>query len=64
MYLTLGIEVQGEGERLGTLFVGDDAVQAGMLDELVGLEGWEINLTHEGEEGRLALGGEDESRII
>lgn len=64
MYLALGIEVQGEGERLGLLFVGDDAVQAGMLDELVGLEGWEINLTHEGEEGRLALGGEDESRII
>ena len=64
MYLALGIEVQGEGERLGTLFVGDDAVQAGMLDELVGLEGWEINLTHEGEEGRLALRGEDESRII
>ena len=64
MYLALGIEVQGEGERLGLLFVGDDAVQAGMLDELVGLEGWEIHLTHEGEEGRLALGGKDESRII
>ena len=64
MYLALGIEVQGEGERLGTLFVGDDAVQAGMLDELVGLEGWEINLAHEGEEGRLALGGEDERCII
>ena len=64
MYLALGIEVQGEGERLGLLFVGDDAVQAGVLDELVGLEGWEINLTHEGEEGRLALGGKDESRII
>lgn len=64
MYLALGIEMQGEGERLGLLFVGDDAVQAGMLDELVGLEGWEINLTHEGEEGGLALGGKDESRII
>ena len=64
MHLALGVEVQGEGEGLGALFVGDDAVQAGMLDELVGLEGWEINLTHEGEEGRLALGGEDESRII
>ena len=64
MYFALGIEVQGEGERLGTLFVGDDAVQARVLYELVGLEGWEINLAHEGEEGRLALGGKDESRII
>ena len=64
MYLALGIEMQGEGERLGLLFVGDDAVQAGMLDELVGLEGWEINLAHEGEEGGLALGSEDERCII
>ena len=56
--------MQGEGERLGTLFGGDDAVQAGMLDELVGLEGWEINLAHEGEEGGLALGGEHERCII
>ena len=64
MYLALGIEMQGEGERLGTLFGGDDAVQAGMLDELVGLEGWEINLAHEGEEGGLALGGEHERCII
>ena len=64
MHFALSVEVQGEGERLGTLFVGDDAVQARMLDELVGLEGWEINLAHEGEEGGLALGGKDESRII
>ena len=64
MYLALGIEVQGEGEHLGMLFVGDDAVQAGVLDEFVGLEGWEINLAHEAEEGRLAFGGKDERRII
>ena len=64
MHFALSVEVQGEGERLGTLFVGDDAVQARVLYELVGLEGWEINLAHEGEEGRLALGGTDESRII
>ena len=28
MYLALGVEVQGIGECLGVLFVGDDAVQA------------------------------------
>ena len=64
MYLALGIEVQGEGERLGLLFVGDDAVQAGVLHEAISIEGRKVNLTHEGEESLLSLRGKDEGRIV
>ena len=64
MRLALGIEVQGLRERLGALFVGHDAVQAGVLHEAIGTECWEVDLTHEGEECSLSRWGEDEGRII
>lgn len=64
MHLTLGIEVEGKGEGLGVLFVGDDTVQTWMLDKLIGLEGREINLAHKGEKGSPTLGSEDEGCII
>ena len=64
MHLALSVEVQGIGECLGVLFVGDDAVQAGVLYEAISMERREVNLTHEGEESLLSLRGKDEGRII
>ena len=64
MYLALGVEVQGIGECLGVLFVGYDAVQAGVLYEAISMECREVNLAHEGEESLLSLRGKDEGRII
>ena len=64
MHLALGVEVQGIGECLGVLFVGDDAVQAGALYEAISMECREVNLTHECEESLLSLRGKDEGRIV
>ena len=64
MHLALGIEVQGIGECLGVLFVGYDAVQAGVLYEAISMECREVNLTHECEECLLSLRGKDEGRIV
>ena len=64
MYLALSVEVQGIGECLGMLFVGHDAVQAGVLHETIGIKGRKVDLTHECEESLLSLRSKDEGRIV